>query len=213
MTYAWVLAKKRRAASGGVCVISQHCSVSNSPAWSEEQGVPRTGSDFNMCLSIQSMSIFCLTQQNPSFVLAKPRPGMESVPCSSSEEEKPFLWMITNEGEKDHWGCLVRCPARGKAAFEAGAGCMGFASVRFENLQGPWLRNKFHHWVCSTETDKSAGNTFISACGLWFCLFVLLCTDLIGIKFRSSGIKCNTPFFKELPLTSRNFLSFLLPLD
>lgn len=40
-----------------------------------------------------------------------------------------------------------------------------------------------------------------------FAFLFLLCTDLIGIKFKSSGSKCNLPFFKELPLTPINFLS------
>lgn len=123
--------------------------------------------------------------------------------------------MIKNEEWKDCWGCLVPCPARGRAAFGAGEGCRGLVSMRWDNLQGHGsTTNSVTGCVqCSTKAEKGAGHTFVSACGLWFCLFVLLCTDLIGVKFRSIGIKCNPPFLKELPLTSRNFLSFLLPLD
>lgn len=74
----------------------------------------RPGRDFSMCPSIKWVSLFCLTQKNPSFAHAKSRPSVESVPCSNSEEENPFLWMIKNAGEKDCWGCgPVSCPRQG----------------------------------------------------------------------------------------------------
>lgn len=78
--------------------------------------MPCSGRDFNMCLSISWIPIFCLTQQkNPSLVLATSRPDMEPVPCSNSEEEKPFLWTIKKFGRKGPPGLPgpMSCPKQG----------------------------------------------------------------------------------------------------
>lgn len=60
-----------------------------------------------MCLSIiENFHSLFRTTKTPSFVLTKPRPDMESVPCSNSGEEKPFLSMIEKLGWKGPVGFI-----------------------------------------------------------------------------------------------------------
>lgn len=163
-----------RAASGGVCGISSalksltltslEWGARHALFWEWLQHVPKHTENFYFLFN---------TTKKPSFVLAKSRPGMEFVPCSNSGEEK--LWMIKKIREQRSAGVAwsdVLLEAGLPLRLEEVTQVLSWWVFGISKACDSTTDSVTGYVQCPTKADKSAGNTSVSACGLYFCLFV-----------------------------------------